>query len=235
HRLAEAHLRQGGAQLLGGVQGGELVDEGRGHQGVDPVAAVEALDQLVDLALVGDGAEGAVDQALAAGDALGIVDLSAAQSVRVDGAHAAGSGAGTLGLDDGVVGAHVHAAAALDALLLVDGGTAGLPDDGVLGAHLHAGVGQAALAQVRDLDHLFGATVAGELDDVDQRGVVVLVGDVGVLQDRDHAVVLVHAAGGQADGQADALLNDGPLQEDVLAKFALLAGDDLIGDAAHHV
>jgi len=47
--------------------------------------------------------------------------------------------------------------------------------------------------------------------------------------------VLVHAAGGQADGQADALLNDGPLQEDVLAQFALLAGDDLIGDAAHHV
>ena len=153
----------------------------------------------------------------------------------MDGAHAAGRSAGALGLDDGVVGADVHAAAALDALLLVDGGAAGLPDDGVLGADLHTGVGQAALAQVRDLDHLFGAAVAGELDHVDQRGIVVLVRDVGVLQARDHAVVLVHAAGGQADGQADALLDDGAFQEDVLAQFALLAGDDLVGDAAHHV
>ena len=235
HHFAEAQLLQGSPQLGGGVEGGELVDKGGGHQGIDPVAAVEALDQLIDLALVGDGAEGAVDQALAAGDAAGIVDLSAAQGIRVDGAHAAGRSAGALGLDDGVVGADVHAAAALDALLLVNGGAARLPGDGALGAHFHTGVGKAALAQVRDLHHLFGAAVAGELDDVDQGGIVVLVRNVGVLQARHHAVVLVHPAGGQADGQAHALFDDGPLQEDVLAQLAFFAGDDLIGDGAHHV
>src|SRR5699024_4517067 len=147
----------------------------------------------------------------------------------MDGAHAAGRSAGALGLDDGEVGADVHAAAALDALLLVDGGAAGLPDDGVLGSDLHTGAGQAALAQIRDLDQLVGAAGAGDADHVDRRGIVVLVRDVGVLQARDHAVVLVHAAGGQADGQADALLGDGAFQEDVLAQFALLAGDDFIG------
>ena len=46
--------------------------------------------------------------------------------------------------------------------------------------------------------------------------------------------MLVHAAGGQADGQADALLNDGALQEDIFAQLAFLTGDDGVGDLAHH-
>ena len=37
-----------------------------------------------------------------------------------------------------------------------------------------------------------------------------------VLQTGDDAVVLVHAAGGQAHGQTHTLLNDGALQEDCL-------------------
>ena len=76
----------------------------------------------------------------------------------MDGTHAAGSGAGTLGLDDGVVGADSGTAAALDALFLIDGGTAALPGDGLLGADFHTGVGQTALAQVRDLDQLLGGS-----------------------------------------------------------------------------
>lgn len=47
--------------------------------------------------------------------------------------------------------------------------------------------------------------------------------------------MLVHAAGGQAHGQTHALLNDGALQEDVLAQLAFLAGDDGVGDLAHQV
>ena len=105
-------------QLAGGSQTGELVDEGGSHQRIDAVAAVEALDQLIDLALVGNSTEGAVDQTLAAGYALAVIDLGTAQLIRVDRTHAAGSGAGTLGLDDGVVGADSGTAAALDALFL---------------------------------------------------------------------------------------------------------------------
>ena len=153
----------------------------------------------------------------------------------MDGTHAAGSGAGALGLDDGVVGADGHAAAALDALVLIDGGTAALPSDGLLGADFHTGVSEAALTQVGDLDQLLGAAVAGELDDIHQRGVVILIGDGSVLQTGDDAVVLVHAAGGQAHGQTHALLDDGALKEDVLAELAFLTGDDGVRDLAHQV
>ena len=47
--------------------------------------------------------------------------------------------------------------------------------------------------------------------------------------------MLVHAAGGQAHGQTDTLLDDGALQEDVLAQLAFLTGDDGVGDLAHQV
>ena len=235
HHIVEADGLQGGLELAGGSQTRELVDEGGSHQRVDAVAAVEALDQLIDLALVGNGTEGAVDQTLAAGNALAVIDLGTAQLIGVDGTHAAGCSAGTLGLDDGVVGAHADAAAALDALVLIDDGTAALPCDGLLGAHFHTGVGKAALTQVGDLDQLFRAAVAGKLDHVHQRGIIILIGDGSILQTGDDAVVLVHAAGGQAHGQTDALLNDGALQEDVLAQLAFLAGDDGVGDLAHQV
>ena len=43
----DVYKRQGQAR--------ELVDEGGSDEGVDAVAAVEALNELVDLALVGDG------------------------------------------------------------------------------------------------------------------------------------------------------------------------------------
>ena len=235
HDVVEAQSLQRSLELAGGGQARELVDEGGSDEGVDAVTAVEALNELVDLALVGDGTEGAVDQTLAAGHALAVVDLGAAQLIGVDGTHAAGSGAGTLGLDDGVVGADADAAAALDALFLVDGGTAALPGDGLLGADFHTGVCEAALAQVGDLDQLLGAAVAGKLDDVHQRGVIILIGDGSVLQTGDDAVVLVHAAGGQAHGQTNALLDDGALEEDVLAELAFLTGDDGVRDLAHQV
>ena len=75
-----------------------------GDDGNDLVTALDGLDQLEDLALVDDSAERAVDKAHTAGNALIVIDLGTAVLVRVDRAHAAGGGAGTLGLDDGAVG-----------------------------------------------------------------------------------------------------------------------------------
>jgi len=59
HDIVEADGLQGSLQLAGGSQRGELVDKGGSDQCIDAVAAVEALDQLIDLALVGNSAEGA--------------------------------------------------------------------------------------------------------------------------------------------------------------------------------
>lgn len=85
--------------------------------------------------------EGAVYQAHAAGDALVRVDLGLAIGVSSDGVHSAGHGAGPLLNDNGLVGAHVGAAAAVDALAGVDVGAAVVTVqlDGVLGADLLAG------------------------------------------------------------------------------------------------
>ena len=105
HDIVEADGLQGSLQLTGRSQRGELVDKGGSDQCIDAVAAVEALDQLIDLALVGNSAEGAIHQTLTAGNALAVIDLGTAQLIGVDGTHAAGCSAGTLGLDDGVVGA----------------------------------------------------------------------------------------------------------------------------------
>ena len=76
--------------LSGVMLGPNWSDEGGGHDSDDLVAALDGLDQLEDLALIDDGAEGAVDQAHAAGYALVVVDLGTAVFIRVDGIHAAG-------------------------------------------------------------------------------------------------------------------------------------------------
>ena len=173
--VRKADLAQCGAHLFRGGQRTKLSDKGRSHLGDDLVAALDGLDQLEDLGLVGDGAEGAVYQAHAAGDALVRVDLGLAIGVGSNGVHSAGHGAGPLLNDNGLVGAHVGAAAAVDALAGVDVGAAvvAVQLDGVLGADLLAGVGQAALAALGHQHPLLRAAVAGKLNDVDERRGVV--------------------------------------------------------------
>ena len=85
------------------------------HDGNDPVSPFDGVDQLEDLPLVGNGAEGAVDNAHPAGDAFVIVDFCPPQLVGADGVHPAGLGAGPFHFENGPVRADVLAAAALDA------------------------------------------------------------------------------------------------------------------------
>ena len=227
----EAELLEGLAELVDVALAAELADEGGRDLGNDLVAGVDGHDHLEDLALVGDGAEGTVDQALTAADALLVVDLCVAVLVGADGAHAARHGAGTLEVMDGVVGAGLGAQPAVDALLLIDVGLLVLEGDGALGADLAAGVREAALAGVAHLVDVVLAGVAGELDDVDQRRLVVGLGNRGVDDAVGHALRLVDALQRQAHGQANALRHDGALEEDGLAVGRDLAGDDLVGQA----
>src|SRR5699024_9380330 len=71
---------------FGGSHAGELVDKGRRHNRDDLVAALDRLNQLENLALIDDGAEGAVDKAHAAGYTLVVIDIGTTVLVRVDGA-----------------------------------------------------------------------------------------------------------------------------------------------------
>ena len=59
HHILKAQLLHGGTQLGGVVQGRELVYKSGGDQSIHAVAALDALDQLEDLALVRNSAEGA--------------------------------------------------------------------------------------------------------------------------------------------------------------------------------
>ena len=183
------------------------------------------MDQLEDLALVSDGAEGAVDHTHTAADALVVVDLGTAVLVSADGVHTASLGAGTLLQDDGVVGAGVHTHTAADALALVDEALAVDPGNSALGANLCAVLAGAALTAVADLIALGGAAVTSVGDDVYQGGIVVLLGDGAFHNTGGQGLVLGYGTQGQTHSQAQALTDDGTLQEDVLGS----AGNDLIG------
>ena len=226
----KAHFLHGFLNLFRVDPGAELSHKGGSHGGDHLVAPLDGLDQLEDLALVGNGAEGAVDDALAAGDALVVVDGAAAQFVAGDSAHAAGGFAGTFLLDDGVVGTDLHALAALDALIRVDVAAAVVLVDGLFGADFHTGPGQTSLAAVGDPHLGPGAGVAGDGDDVHQRGIVELfrfgrffnaLGQGGVLSDGPHR---------QSHGQAQPFPDDGPFQKDAFPVGGYLAGDDFVGE-----
>ena len=234
HHVGKAQDAHGSLQLVGGGVLSELAHEGRGHTGDDLLFFLHGADDLEDLALVGDGGEGAVDQAHAAGDALVVVDLGPAQLIGADGVHAAGGGAGTLDLADGPVGALVEALAALDALALVDVAVLVLIQiDGVLRTHIHTGVRNTALAAVGDADLLGRAGVAGKGDDVDQRLLEILLVGGGLLNVGADGRLGIRRLQAHAQRQPNPLLDDGPLQKHVMAVLGHLAGNDLVGDHVH--
>ena len=230
---AEAEHLHRGLELTGGHLVAELTPEGRGDDGDDLVAALDGVDHLEHLALVDDGAERAVDKAHAAADALVVVDLRAAVLVAADGIHAAGLLAGAGKADDRTIGAGVLALAALDALRLVDLGLPVVERDGAAGAVIGTVLGQTALTGVRHLKMSRRTAVAGILDDVDQRRIVVFLRDRTLLHSVGEQVVLRNVAQGQAHSQTDPFANDGALQEDRLPELPNLSGHDLIGQLLH--
>ena len=99
------------------------------------------------------------------------------QALRVlghaDGLDLAGVLAGTLAVGNGAVGADLRAAAAVDALALVDVRLHVLvKGNRVARADVLAAMGQTATAGVRDHIAAGGALVAGDVDDVDDIWVV---------------------------------------------------------------
>ena len=167
--VGKAETLERTAHPLRHALGAELPHERRRERNVHGGVALDGLNGLEDLALVRDRAERAADHALAAGGALGVVDVGAAEPVGMDAVHAAGLAARALETHDGVELALLQAAPAADALILVDVGLTVLPRDGLPRADGHARVLQTALAYVRDLHNVVRAAVARELDDVDER------------------------------------------------------------------
>ena len=129
---------------------------------------------------------------------------------------------------DGVVRTGALAQTALDALLLVNNRTLLVERDGLLAADLAARMRKAALARIGHFVHVVLACVARELDDVDQRRIIVRVGDGGIREALAHANRTVNALLVQAHRKTNSLLDDRALEEDALAVGRNLTRHDLV-------
>ena len=229
HHIGEAQLLHSSGQTGGSGVGTKLAVEGGSNASDVAVTLLDGVDQLEDLALVGDSAEGAGNHTHTAGHALVVVDLGAAMLIGLDGVHAAGSSTGALLLNDGIVGAGVGALTALDALGLINDRLALDEADSAAGADFVAVVRQAALAAFSHVVTVGGASVTGVADDVHQGGIIVLFGNGALIDTVGQTGVLGNRAQRQAHSQTQALADNGALQEDGLAILGQLAGSDLVG------
>ena len=228
HNPGKSKLLHGGYQLAGGDLAAELADESGSHQRDDFVTLQNGLDYLVDLALIHDGTEGTAYQTLTAGDALILIDDSTALVVGADGIHAAAGGTGTFQMNDGIVGACLGALAAADAFVKVNVGTVVPERDGVLGADLLAGTCQTVLAIIADLVLVTGTGMAGIGDDVDQRGLIVLLCNGSSVHALGNQMAAVTGTQAEAHGKTNAFTGNGTFQEYRFPVQRAVAGYNLI-------
>ena len=81
---------------------------------------VDGGNNLENLALIGNGAKGAVDQTLSTRNTLLVINIGSTMLIRANGVHATSLGAGAKVMQYGMVGANLFAHTTLDALLLID-------------------------------------------------------------------------------------------------------------------
>ena len=204
--LMEPQFLDGGHHLRDATEAA-LADDGRRNDGIDPVFRIvlrflQNVDDVEHQRLVGNGTEGAFIDTGTAGDALLVVDFGFLVLVDGDGLHLATHHTRAVLQDDGGVGAGLGAFAALDALVLIDGGAVVHDGNSVFGAHFLATVYHTATAGGRDIDAVNRTFVAGTVDDLD---------DVGV------ALVAAHR-------HLDAVLQNGAFLVDAAARFGFRAG-----------
>ena len=182
---AEGHLhRVGKAQTLerldhlAHVHAAELPLDGGREAGVDLLLFIaNGLDDVGNHRHIGNRGERAGDGAVAAGDALVVVDGRAAiLLIHRDRVHRAGAHAGTARVCDGVVRAGLRAHAALAALVRVDDRTLMGHGNRAEAAGLQAALRHAMLAVAGDGVALQGTALAGAVHNGDRligEGIVV--------------------------------------------------------------
>ena len=169
----ETELFHSGGELFGRSLRAELTYKSGSDYRDDLLARLHSVDKLEDLTLIDYRAEGTVYKAHTAGNALIVVDLRSALLVGLDSVHTAGGGAGALHFIDSTVGTDSRAASALYALRLIYYRFAVNYLDSFLGTDFLTRVSKAALAAVGNVVVGFGTSVAGKLDDIYQRRIVV--------------------------------------------------------------
>ena len=186
-------------------------NRGRDH-GKDLVLGValalfDHVDHVENEGLVRNGTEGAGIHAGAAGNALGIVDARLLLVTHGDCLDLAGGFAGAAIVVNGAVRADLGAGAALLALALVDvRHMVGVKGERAEAAHILAPVRKASAARRRDLVTADRAFVAGDINDLNHVGVV-LIAAHGYLDalGQDRALLVYTAAHGRDLARDDGL------------------------------
>ena len=125
------------------------------------------------------------------------------------------------------------AAAALDALFLIDDRAAIDDVDGILGANLGAGMRQTALTALGDYDLLLRAGMAGKLNDVDERRLIVLLLGRALFDAIRDRLVSRSGAHRHTHCQTQTLAYNRTLQENAVTVRCTLTGQDLVGQPLH--
>ena len=207
----------------------ELTDKGRCHDGNNLITLENGLNDLEDLALIHNGTKGTGNQALSTGNTLVLIDHRAALIIGTDGIHTAGGGAGALQMDNGVVRTGLGALAALDAFRLINVRLAVFELDSALGADLFAGTGKAVLAVLGDLILVGGAGMAGIGNGVDQRRLIILLRNRGMIHTLGDQMAAIRRTKAQAHSKAHTLTGNGPLQKNRLTVQRAVAGNNDVG------
>ena len=175
------------------------------------MAALDEVDSIENEGLIDDCAERALVDTGTAGDALFVINMRCAMlfAAHADGLNLAGLFARTLLVDDGAVRAYLGAGAALLALALVDvRHMVGVKGERAEAAHILAPVRKASAARRRDLVTADRAFVAGDINDLNHVGVV-LIAAHGYLDalGQDRALLVYTAAHGRDLARDDGLGN----------------------------
>ena len=208
--------------------GAELTHIGRSQRHIYRRTAFYGGHGLEYLALVGNGAEGAIDKTLTAGGALVVIYGRPAIFVLADSAHAAGRLAGPLLIYDGVELAFRGAAPAADALFKVYVGLAVDTGDSLLWADLHTWMLKTALAAAGDGHLVVRALVAGKLDDVYKGHLVILFRQRVFVYAFREGGILRKPPQGHTQCQPQSFAHHGPLLKYTVPVAGDLAGNDFV-------
>ena len=147
----------------------------------------------------------------AAGNAFVWIDFRAAEMVAADRVHTAGSGAGPVILDDGMIRADILAAAAAQAFVAVDMRAPVYKRHGFCRADAHARVRQAGAAVVAYDKALRVARVACKGNDIDEGRFIYIAHFLALFNTARDRRRIVRCAQRQPQRKAQALTDDCPL------------------------
>ena len=179
--IGKAKCLHGSAQFLRCYLGAKLTDKCRCHSRINRCALLHGLNHLENLCLICNRTKRAIYQTHTARNTLIIVDFRAAVFIRTNRINTARLCTRAFLLDNRIIRANILATATFNALILVNHRTAIDNVDGILGAHFGARMRQTALTALCNHNALLRARMAGELNNVDERRLIILFDGCALL------------------------------------------------------